>query len=146
MFSFVLRAVSWPTVLAITAMFGRRYLRCQTFLGGLYVFSRRGDTFTSRLRDLILAAYRGKRITFRTRFGTHKTKKVSGVLVYVSHKPDVGFRLHLTRVRHRGMFLPFVTIWLCRDIIWSDQYFFLEAYLKTKLLAPPEKEIHDAVS
>lgn len=64
-----------------------------------------GETYTDKLREKFRDhGFIGKRVTFRFRQENGKSKKVSGKLIYVSHKPNRGFRLHLIKVRWLGRY------------------------------------------
>lgn len=81
------------------------------------------QTHTDKLRAR-LRFHWGKRITFRIRMKNGKSKKVTGKLVYFSHRPSDGFALHLTNVKWLGQYwgglnLKFPTkriIWIRHDI------------------------------
>ena len=82
--------------------------------------------FTDELRQKIVPLVQGRRIEFRYRCKPGgRTKKVTGIFVYLSHKPERGFRLHLKKVRWLGHYWPIDMIFFCDKIIWTQRYDFV---------------------
>lgn len=77
--------------------------------------------FTDELRkELWTRGFWGRRVTFRFRMESGKSKKVSGRLVYVSHEPERGFRIHLKHVRWLGRYWGSLELLFpTRQIIWT---------------------------
>lgn len=100
--------------------------------------------FTDELRKRVLPLARGQRVTFRYRCKPGgRTKKVKGEFVYLSHKPGIGFRIHLRKVRWEGHYFRFIMIFPCDRIVWTRHYDFiplLEAPRNQNLLSAPKEK------
>lgn len=61
----------------------------------------------------------GKRVRFRYRRENGKSKKVSGKLFYISHRPGRGFALHLKQVKWMGHYFGgLILVFPTRNIVW----------------------------
>lgn len=83
-------------------------------------FMGTGESFTDKLREeLYQRGFWGRRVVFRFRMENGKLKKVSGKLVYISHRPGRGFAIHLIQVRWLGQYFgPLEFAFETRQIQW----------------------------